>query len=557
MKGKSQKQNFNSDKDQNKANENCNKSTNGKRRKRRTSSPKKDDGYMTSLEQPNVVTEGNKDNDPKWYMNLDNIAKDYASLPMSQVLGLASYNWERFTGAYSSTGAPFRAYGLMTLKFLPTIGANDDGATAPVNLAAQQIYTLIRQANSGAKNYDKTDVMMVILAMDSAYMLYEDLLRAYRVMSTYSSVNRYYPNGILQALGFDPSISNNIAQLRGLLDTFAYKLASINIPDQIDLIKRHSWMCSNIYLDDDSNKAQSYAFVPRTIYQWVEGVADNPTHLSPIILHREGSQLKVEDVVLLIDTIMNPIMGSEDIGVITGDMMKAFGEAGMIKIRPVEDYAALVPVYSKEVLMQIRNTFSAPEVNTSTPGATGDIHQVLTSTINGPYLEQKLSCNPGADGGRRIASTPILNFIDEDATPENVMVATRLISVMNPTGSGGISTFKWYGTEVIVKMNIWIYDSTNVMTGYAIDQDLYFSTTMSQSNLTANAFRIQGLSHFNNAPSQYLYAKDTIDTETRPQYIGATANLCNYIFLDDETLKNLHQTATMSLFTVKDYKMNF
>lgn len=515
-----------------------------------------DAGYMSSLEAPNIITQNNnKDNDANWYMNLDPIARDYASLPMSQALGLRAYNWERLTNDYYSTsGAGMIMYGLMTISFIPTIGPNDSGSTAPINLAAQELYTLTRRANSGAKNYDKTDLMMVIMAMDSAYMLYEDMLRAYRVMSTFSSVNRYYPNGILQSLGYDPSLTFNIAQFRGILDVFAYKLASINIPDQMDIIKRHSWMCSNIYLDDDTNKSQSYAFVPRTLYKWTEGVGDTPTHLSPRTIHQVGTQLSLADITNLIDEFMNPILGSEDVGVITGDMAKAFSEAGMIKIKPVEDYAALVPVYSSEVLMQIRNVFSVPSVPTVVPGADMTISPVLSSTVKGPYLQQKIACIPGADGGRRVHCSPMLNFVTEDATPENVMVATRLISVVSAIGSGGISNFLYYGTEVVVEMRVWYLNDTGVMAGYSIDQDLALTTSMSYDNMNDNFGRIQACSQFNNCPANYLFTQDGAN---KPLYIGPTINVNNYIYLDDETLKNLHDAATMSLFTVKDYKLAF
>lgn len=519
----------------------------------------KDKGYMTSLETPNVITDSSKDNDPKWYMNLDPIAKDYASLPMSQVLGLAAPDVTRGIGTQYDNSKRFTSPGIMSIYFRPTIGMNNAGATAPVNIAAQELYTLTRRANSGAKNYDKTDLMMVILAMDSAYMLYEDMLRAYRVASTFTSVNRYYPNAVLNALGYQTSISNNLAQFRGLLDVFAYKLASVNIPDQLDLIKRHSWMCSNIYLDNDSNKAQSYAFVPRFIYRWTEGTDAEPTHLTPIALHdstETASFLSIQQCMNMIDNIMNPILGSEDVGTITGDLMKAFGESGMIKIRPVEDYAALVPVYSAEVLMQIRNMFSSPNIITSAPGATGNIEQVLSDTVKGPYLRQNINVNVQKDGGRRVNTRPILNFIDEDASPENVLVATRLMSLCDAPGSGGATTLSIYGTEVVESMFLWTFNpDLGTLGGFTIDQDLYFGTTMSLTNIINNVWRIVYCSQFRNCPANYMYTESV--NGTLPNYMGGTTDMNNYIYLDDTTLVHLHETATMSLFTVKDYKLSF
>lgn len=532
----------------------------GKRPRRKQKNSRKsnnnsysNEGYMTSLNQPNVVTDGKVDNDPKWYMNLAPIAKDYASLPMTHMLGLGTNDWHRVSSsAYGNINQVFYAAGVMTINFAPTIGPNAEGATAPVNIAAQELYTLVRRANSGAKNYDKTDLMMVILAMDSAYMLYEDMLRAYRVMTTFSSVNRYYPNFILNAMGYSTDLVTDIANFRGLLDVFAYKLASINIPDQLDIIKRHSWMCSNIYLDDDDVKAQSYIFRPSFIYRWSEGEEGKPTSLVTTTFHSGKELYTLQSLSTLIDSLMNPLLGSEDVGTITGDMLKAFGESGMIKIRPVEDYATLVPVYSKEVLMQIRNAFctTAPLTTSAT---IGDITQVLSSTVKGPYLKQVLQTALTADGGRRLYSRPILNFISEEATPENVMVATRLISLTKPS-SGSPLTLLHYGTEVVEDYTIYYIGDNKEITTIKIDQDVYFATDMDQLAINNNITRLHYNSQFNNAPANYMYSKPT---GGGPLYFGPLTNLCNYIYLEDEVIKRLHEVATTSLFTVKDYKLSF
>lgn len=536
----------------------------GRRRKKSGPTPegKKNPSYskyMKSLDAPNIITQGaNADNDPSWYMHLDHVARDYATLPFSQTLGLPSEMAREQIGSFVSNGNPFVATGIMTIYFEPTIGMNAAGPAAAVNLAAQQLYTLTRRQNSGAKNYDKTDLMMLVLAMDSAYMLYEDLLRAYRVLSTYNGVNRYYPNTVLNAFGYDQSLQYQLAEFRGVLDMFAYKLASVNIPDQLDLIKRHSWMCSNVYLDDDHNKAQSYAFVPSCIYVWREGATNQPTYLQKTALHTPGGNaMNMSDITTLIDVVMGPILGSEDVGNITGDMLKAFGEAGMIKIQPVEDYAALVPVYSQEVSLQIRNIFCSLAASVATPSASGNIEQVLSNTVLGPYLKQNLTITATtADGSYRKRSKPILNFVNEDTSPENVLVATRLITLVGPAGSGSISPLQYYGTENVIGMRLWTLNIDGTATQQSFDQDMSFSNvTPASGPLSGNVLCLGKLAQFHNAPAMYMYMF-TEDTPPDVQFLGTTHNLCNYLALDDDVIRKLHEVATMSLFTVKDYKLN-
>lgn len=555
-----------SERNSNNTNGSCSSS---KKRRRKSYSKSNSDGYDYGYNSdakvtPNIITDGAKDNDPSWYMHLDNVAKDYASLPFSQVLGLTAANVVR-PEATAATGKVVTAAndalvepGILILTFTPTIGMNQSGPTAAINIAAQELYTLVRKANSGRVNYDKTDLMMLIMAMDSAYMYYEDLLRAYRVMSTFSSVNRYYPNAILNALGYDTSLLNNMSQFRGVLDMFAYKLASVNIPDQLDVIKRHSWMCSNIYLDDDNVKAQSYAFVPTNLYVWTEGTGDNPTYLKMTACHSTNPSANLQDlddIIAFINKIMNPILGSEDVGIMTGDMSKAFGDAGMIRIKPVEDYAALAPVYSKEVLLQIRNTFSCINNITSVVGSVqnnGDITQVMNSTVYGPYLKQDILLLLSDDGERRRQVMPMLNFIDEDTSPENVMVATRLMTICNAVSS---STPKplYYGTEIICGMYMYYYSTPiSSIANYTYDQDIYIAESTEALLITQNLARITNLASFNNAPICYLFTNGS----TGSTLIGNTANSCNYVYMSDEELMHLHETAVMSLFTVKDYKLN-
>lgn len=537
--------------------------TKSDKKKRRRGNPRRsteNNDYLKSTQgydTPNVVTKG-PDNDPKWYMNLEPAAKDYASLPFNQVLGLPA-DCNRGTNPNFAGGTNYQP-GLMTIHFDPTIGMNSTGPTAPVNLAAQQLFTLIRRNKSGTMKYDKTDLMMCIMAMDSAYMVYEDLLRAYRVISTFNGMNRYYPNGIIQALGFNQNIQYQLSRFRGILDMFAYKLASVNIPDQLDIVKRHSWMCSNIYLDDDNIKGQSYAFVLNSYYVWVEGTDSQPTYLRKTAYHNVNTipTFDLDAIETMVDNIMNPILGSEDIGWITGDMLTTFGENGMIKIRPVEDYAALIPVYSGEVLLQIRNVFSCIGNPTSTAGSTGNIEQVLTDTTSGPYLKQSFTISSStSDWGSRVGIKPLLNFINEDTSPENVMVSTRLMTLCSAFGSGSTAQVNIYGTENVIAMRIWtMTGSEPIVSSVVFDQDCTIVDGNTIGDSLVRNLRIAGLvSAFNNSPTLYFF-KRVGTTTVQTMKIGHVANICNYMYLDDEDLKHLHEIATMSLFTIKDYQLN-
>lgn len=506
-----------------------------------------DEDKINSSDIPHVITSGKKDNDPAWYMNLSNLGKDMASIPFNIPNGLLNQPFRSAGSTHPANGAFWTAPGIMTFTVMPTIGPATS-PTSPVNIAAQQMYTLTRKANSGAANYDKTDLMMLILAMDSAYMLYETLLRAYRLIGTYNYMNRYLPDNVLTSLGFDISLTYNLAEFRGILDMFAYKLASVNIPDQLDIIKRHSWMFSNIYTDAQNIKAQLYAYIPDGFYVWTEGQNAEPTSLQYVQWAKlPGTTVNfwnLSSIKSAIDTIMNPILGSEDCGIIAGDFAKAFGEGGMIKIMPVRDYESIAPVYSSEVLNQMMNAFSTFSAIGNTTGNNCAIIVDNTDTTSGPYLKQSITLSPQVYSAYFSEVKPIVNFIDVEPTPENVMVATRLITLSDKNNN-----LLTYGTEIVTEIQPWSRTSS----GDTLHNPWKQWNFVSSSELASILSGIAMSTKFDWSPAMYLWNNVGGGTVN---YIGNTIDLCNYTYLEDTTITNLHEVAVMSLFTVKGFSLS-
>lgn len=69
----------------------------------------------------------------------------------------------------------------MKIGFVPSIGRTS-GESSPANVASKNIYSFVRFANSGRTNYEATDLMMFLLAMDNAYMYAGYLIRIYGII---------------------------------------------------------------------------------------------------------------------------------------------------------------------------------------------------------------------------------------------------------------------------------------------------------------------------------------------------------------------------------------
>lgn len=566
---------------------------------------------FTAVGKPHIVAmDSNDANDYSWYNNIKVLKDNAASLPFNVPSGLDQIpvklgqknTYDSATELYAYQGS-LRSPAIMTFDILPTLGGeSDQKETSAPNLAAQQIYTLIRRANSGYVKYDKTDVMMVILAMDNAYMLYEILLRGYKIASSYNTMNRYQPAKLTQALGLNHElIINNLADYRAMLNSFAYQLGSINIPDQFDFIKRHSWLFSNVYKDAPSNRANMVAFKHSYLYQWTEGAsADDVPYLKPIdvrpILKDATTINQLQD---LINSFMNPILGSQDIGVISGDMAKAFGDGGMIKIQMVAENEWIAPVYNKEVMTQIENmtiyshlalrfstTANAPLRNT------GAIYTVNDNLVSGPYITQFIPLRTGLGYGLNYMINPILNFHWDNPTSDDVMVATRLTSVVKSITSATDNQMTC-GTELCISAQIWAGGSmpdTGTTGPTNPDSSVPYIIGANPNGVGATPQYIQSevkcnipdangenptlyrnvpdpglmlINAFDWHPTQYIFGTDIIENTESPGnnkqvdlYVYNNCDLDNYITLDYDTLKRINDVAVMSLYTVKSYSNN-
>lgn len=493
------------------------------------------DAKINTEDLPHIVSSAKGNNDPSWYTHIYPLVGDVASVPFNIPVG--NFFNPIISGDINETATIIP--GILTLRLAPTCGTSTS-PTSAVNIAAQQIYTLDRAKNSGATNYDKTDLMMTILAMDSAYMLFEDAVRAYKLLGSYNYMNRYLPNGLLQALGWDPKdLNGKMADFRAAINLFAYELASINVPDQFDFIHRHSWLFTNVYKDSNSSRAQMYAFVPDGFYKWTEGQDNEATHLE-YVTRNAGQTL--ESFIELKNSLMQPLLGSQDVGTISGDLAKAFGEGGMIKIQPIEEHAFLEPVYNQEVLLQIANAVVYDNIQYQNM----NIEVMLTDLTSGPYIYAQPSVVGSGNNQPkyRAAVKPFLNFPDGAAiTPENVLVATRLASACDASGSI-ISS----GTEIAVGMTVWSYANTSTglqLIANVVGSNFKLWATPGLSQLTQEL----ELSKFDWCPARYYWAMLS-NVET---YMGTMIDINDYRLLESETIDNLNEVAVMSEFAVKDY----
>lgn len=433
---------------------------------------KKYPNEVKSEQRRNCDAYASKPNDWRWYAQNEQLVTDVASFQYATALGTVLR-----TGIPSidSVTVP----GVMSLEFVPSIGFASI-ETDPINVAMRRLYAFVRHANSGSKNYEAPDLMLYTMCVDSAHMFLSYMKRIYGVMLDYTPKNRYYPKALIRAMNVNfSSIESNLNDFRGYINQFAVKLSQLWIPNSFSMLARHSWMCEGMYTDSSSSKPQTYIYVPTAFYFFATELSEGNVggaRLVPIFRNGDnGTTSTFEDLINYGNSMLENMIVNEDFGVMGGDILKAFGEAGIIKPMGIAENYQILPEYNQEVLSQIENstavgTVSNADITQKTALGTGSLVSMPKATINFGSGYTNIATAAGVAIRQAITGNIMLNFHHDSPAAPEAMVATRLANILsnvvvevaeggNLVATGNVATA---ATEIVETYKIYYYKISNV-----------------------------------------------------------------------------------------------
>jgi len=508
----------------------------GKGRNRRGSKPSK----------PKCVSEDKehfeqKHNDASWYTVPGQLTKDVASLSFNNATGI-SYNLGE--GVENKLVTP----GIMSIYMSPIPGVSF-GASSAVNIAAKNLYSWVRHANSGHSNYDSPDLMLYVLAMDSAFAYYAWMARIYGVLRVYDQRNRYLGMHMAQAMGVNYSdMISHLAAFRSYINQYAVKLGAFNVPTSMSLFKRHMWMFNNVYADEDNVKGQFYMYNPAYLYMYEEQEGAGKLVPQSLCLYPEAISgdnnfvaLKhaplrsLDDIIGYGERLINALVASEDINIMSGDILKAY-DGNVYKLTLIGEDYAVAPVFSEEVLSQIHNTIFAG--NRIAKPVADDLWSTFNVTQTGTVGYGAILCQPSTKDSQA-PDLKILDFWKNDVTPDDVIVATRNMIHQWYDEIGARWTIQTAGTEVPMFATIYtLNEDGNTMTGTDVFDSVNYATV---SRILTD---FSTLNFFNEHP--LLYAKNNNKFDAK----CVQGEVSNYTLLDLEDLRKMHDTALLSMLAV-------
>lgn len=569
-----------------------------KRNRNRNNNPK--NGKQEPPKIAPIVT-GSKDNDPIWYGLNQRLVKDATQMNFNDPLGVA-YDIQNVFGSLTAGQELERMPGIMVLEAMHVLGDTHD-ETDPVNRAATALYSYVRHANSGSRNYGVADLMMYTLATDSLYSIYSWACRILGIYKYYSALNMYTAQSLIMAMGVDfYDLRKHAADFRTGLNSLATSFGIFAVPKSIYYMTRHIWMYESIYTDSETAKGQFYLYNPAGyyIYNDPEIAKTGVMNWHPLdeSINPNGNlnvYLKCDDIIDILNRIYAGLQASQDVGLISGDILKAFGGSSqMFQTYPIaENYVAPI-VYSKEVLSQFENAYIYPGSKNSWSCQIG---QNLDPEKGGNYIQQVIRKHTTGDyliptkQVTELVTTVeqrYLNFHKDDVTADDIMVATRLMAggwqpAAYPVGDTDLRDLepKNFGSEIIVSAYMIKEPATlltrslrreyfwseyhNMVTGGKRTNpndpisDINYSTVDVSTALTNASNIASALSAFDWHPLVRMYSV-YLDEDTMGSTIAAEGydlnkplfDFDNFAILSQYQVKLLHRAAMISLLACRD-----
>jgi hypothetical protein len=475
----------------------------------------------------------NVTNDPSWYTD-NNLSGASANLFFTKPFGTKIKLWDDqvWSDVTSNTQNIDSAPGIMALgvvpKFGPSIGLND---AAPLNVTSQAVYSFVRHANSGSRNYDAPDLMTYILSLADCYSVVGYMQRLYATINRYYPENKYFAKSVVNSMNADfDSFAGNMAQFRFYINTVISKLTAFAIPADMDFFKRRADIYTNIYMEDESIKDQLYLFYPLGFYKYTVDSSYDEAYLKFYSFPGTSGFVNFSNLQTYVNDMIQRLLEAEDIGIMSGDILKAYG-SNIIKLSYIPEIMLIDPVvHDYNVLYQIRNaSFTSTMV-------TPDLHQDSAKQ----YLEwdDTMTASSVHGAALRVHKLPLVSN-SLHPTADEVMESTRLMftsSNYESDGTGWINDLV-VGTEAISTVTIYCFGAGSLSAVGSVFTTQY----------TTNTKLLHLFSSFKYHPTIYLITSITSGSGV---YDGLFQDLDNVYTLDPETLINLHQTAIMKMLVV-------
>lgn len=532
-----------------------------------------------------VKEEGTPINDYGWYAPSENIGRSVGSIPYNVFAG--TYEWYYGSMVNGTVTAPgteslylstTSRMGVCALDYIPVPGYSAD-ASSGVNIAMRAIYSYVRHMNSGSSNYEAVDLMLYLLAMEQIYIMINEAKRIYRCATVFYPTNRNVPQLLVRAN--DPasagngqlyqSVQENLAQFRAGINLIVHKVRALCVPAILDVFKRHAVLASSVISDSSTVRGQFYEFVARGFFYY------DPTGTTGgqlVYQQKESTNWgSYSQILNTINSYLNILIEDEDSNIMSGDILKAYGNSNLYTIPELEDNEQQEFVYDEDLLNQIQNARFIPTTMLQNYATVTQINGYL---IYQPKLASSLTSTTSTWGLPVIAAKTGYHFNSHKDDPEwkDTLEWSRCMTVpqsgaaivwsydastgYTATITGDITC----GTELMLTMTLYnmaytangeaIFDSEdNVIVNSSVYGNAAVSTSSASVAAIANYSGLGFMMRLNEfdwhpAMDYYFYSTSSTSTDIATYtYMGTSWDFRYYTVISQDTIHRLHDVAIL------------
>lgn len=407
-------------------------------------------------------------NDLSWHAKSDTLLVEAASIPWSWATGRPI----TLGGAYDTAPDVTFKYtvpGILAVRTVLTPGAGIAKSDA-LNIAAQALYTDIRRMLKSANAYESSDVMIYMTAVGEVMAYIGWLTRLYATTMLYSYRNSYMPDELIRIQGVDPEdLHNHALEFLSRANQLIAKASQIYIPKGFDYLKRCRWEYANYYSEGDSIKDQIYMFTPGMFRQFKMNPSDDYKGcLYPTIKIDKNSNLTVAELLVVLEEMLDALIGDSDFANIAGDLMNRYGEGGVMTFSLIPQDAVMQIISGPaayEILEQIQNSRALRAVRNAWVGATVDgtgdpnMFWVMQGKGENQYLRVNTMVTEDTHTtAQRVAfvcdAINTLLTVHENPNPAKTMLITRFTNMIR-----GVE-------DAVSEVSYWIEAAADLLIGY-------------------------------------------------------------------------------------------
>lgn len=487
-------------------------------------------------------------NDIDWYSQTPELLRDAASIPFSRPTGLPFRVMSSINDRTSNV--EYTTPGIMTQQVVPLPGSFS--SRSALNTAATALYSFVRHANSGHSNYDAPDLMMYCVAMGQIYSFINYCQRIYGSANLYSMSNRYLPKALVTAQDVDfDDVITNLAQFRYGINSLIYKASAFACPSTIKYFERLAFMFSGIYAEGEDVKSQLYMYVPRGFLKYNEKTSTSGGYLNMKWFSAPdtaAASFTVAQLIAFGNDLIQPLLSSEDIGIMSGDILKAYGSDGILKLMTLSEDYMIMPTTDLTVLEQMQNSVASFGLTLGGNGNAPASLCLYQDVDNNVILSRAAFLqNTNSQALYSITENSIINTILTKPEAADVMERTRNKFTMNDDPDSTTQL----PNQIIMQASEFIigFSYFKIAPDGTINQRNFGTVVLTDSMSAADIITHHSdLEVFKFHPAVYYVSAPTLSDPITLQ--GIALDFDNYTIISSNVLDTINDAAMLSLFRV-------